>query len=199
MPGEVKNQPQKPAFHQDRLFRYHRELRLTRLQYLNNMQYLWISQPRLSVTYTIETSWTFSHFLLGESTSSGKVAILLLISLHGVYKKAPQDQSVPWAVPGQRNHRQRQQSTNFKFGSSEITAQMFHWLVYTYMRQDRHMECMGMKHDKHYYCISQTSRWQLHAEVHVVDSPLGRLFFQKCPNTLRKTIQQDLYVCIYIS
>lgn len=42
---------------------YHRELQVAGLQYLNNIQYLLISQPRLSVTYTTEASCTFFHNL----------------------------------------------------------------------------------------------------------------------------------------
>lgn len=61
---------------------------------------------------------------------------------------------------------------------------------------------MGIKHAKHDYSISQTPRWQLHADVFVADSCLGMFCFQKCPNTLSKcckTAKQTLFYMLMIS
>lgn len=55
-PGVLRDQPQKLA---PDFFLYHRELQLTWLEYLNNIHYLLIGQPRLSVTYTTEASCAF--------------------------------------------------------------------------------------------------------------------------------------------
>ena len=131
-PGGVRDRPQKLAFHQDRFFLYHRELQLTRLQYWNNLQYLLISQPRLSVTYTTEASCTFFHnLLLVESTSVQKLscAPTWLRAWHA-HKSTLRDRGTSRAVPRQRNHTRRKLSTNFKFLSAEITAQMFQYLLY---------------------------------------------------------------------
>lgn len=94
---------------------YHRELQATGLQYLNNIQYLLISQPRLSVTYTTEASCTFFHDVeLDESTSLLKLSYAPTY-LHGMHTEALCRICVLWAVPGQRDHMQRNVSTNLKF------------------------------------------------------------------------------------
>lgn len=129
------------------------------------------------------------------------LVILLPSSLHGTHTKALcriracHGQFLGKGITCRGNS---EQTSNFSLQKLQHKC----FIACCTCRQDRQMECMGMKHAKCDYSISQTSRWQLCADIFVVDSRLGMFSFRKCPNTLSKCckrVKETFFYTLMIS